>query len=429
MRAPRAHLDVVPPLVLEGAEHPFQARREPEAAAAQGAPDGEGAVERAQARPHEAPRHLVRAHRLQPVPRPEQVLERRGVARGDELDAVAGEGGQACGIDGDQAPRHHEPRLRSQRPPQACDLAQAVVGAVLADAAGVHEREVRLLRRVHELPVAELEELLEPRGGERVLDAAEGRDVDLAPVGGAVEGRGQARLGGRRRAGGDHAEGHPGASWTSRTDLDRPSAGRRARDLVERAPRGLVLEHDAVPDEQVVEPAPREAAQAVCRVGGDGLPGDVERRVQHHRHARAAVRRRGSGNGRAGCPAREQVCSRAVPSWCTVAGMRSRILRTHGEHVRHVRARDDPTAKYSPLRLGQDRGPERPERLAELHLGVDVVLHLRPPRVGEDRAVAQRPRPELHASLVPAHDLAAASSSAASSSGSATRAWAGPAAR
>ncbi len=60
--------------------------------------------------------------------------------------------------------------------------------------------------------------------------------------------------------------------------------------------------------------------------------------------------------------------------------------------------------------LLQDRGGERSEGLPALDLEVEEVLHVRPPRIGQDRAVAEGPRPPFRASLVPADDLAAGES-------------------
>src|SRR6266699_2223603 len=50
---------------------------------------------------------------------------------------------------------------------------------------------------------------------------------------------------------------------------------------------------------------------------------------------------------------------------------------------------------------------ERPERLPHFHHGVDAVAHLRVAGVGEDAAVAERSRPELHAAAIPRHHPAA----------------------
>src|SRR5438093_962743 len=52
-------------------------------------------------------------------------------------------------------------------------------------------------------------------------------------------------------------------------------------------------------------------------------------------------------------------------------------------------------------RLSQDRWSKRTERLAMLDSSIEDVLHVRPSRVDDDRAVAERPRPELHPPLEP----------------------------
>src|SRR5206468_12868907 len=52
-------------------------------------------------------------------------------------------------------------------------------------------------------------------------------------------------------------------------------------------------------------------------------------------------------------------------------------------------------------------GRERPEALAVLDLEVHHRLHLRTARVADDRAAAERPRPELHPPLAEADDVLA----------------------
>ena len=84
------------------------------------------------------------------------------------------------------------------------------------------------------------------------------------------------------------------------------------------------------------------------------------------------------------------VCSRAVPSTWTTAGILSRhcgdFLGALGKHDRR----------------------ERPERLAVFNPAVEMILHLRLAGISEDAAIAQRPRPELRAALKAADDMALA---------------------
>ena len=80
----------------------------------------------------------------------------------------------------------------------------------------------------------------------------------------------------------------------------------------------------------------------------------------------------------------------------------------HGDDQRHEARR------VLPPRVGQveeprhvldeGRGRERPVRLAELDLGVDHVLHLRAPGIGENAALTQRARAPLEAPPRPADD-------------------------
>src|ERR1043166_1811910 len=53
-----------------------------------------------------------------------------------------------------------------------------------------------------------------------------------------------------------------------------------------------------------------------------------------------------------------------------------------------------------------DAGGKRPEVLAVLDALIEGIAHVRPPWVGEERTVAERARPELHAALKPGDDLA-----------------------
>ena len=71
-------------------------------------------------------------------------------------------------------------------------------------------------------------------------------------------------------------------------------------------------------------------------------------------------------------------------------------------HERHVVVGLEPVGDV----VAQNRRCERAERFAPLDLGVEDVFHVGAPRIGQDRAVAQRPRSPLHAALEPAHDLA-----------------------
>ena len=71
------------------------------------------------------------------------------------------------------------------------------------------------------------------------------------------------------------------------------------------------------------------------------------------------------------------------------------------QHVRTVAVELEPVGDV----LAQHRRRERPERFAELDLQVHHRLHLRRPRVAEDRPSPERARPELHAALQQPDDL------------------------
>src|ERR1051325_10987497 len=64
----------------------------------------------------------------------------------------------------------------------------------------------------------------------------------------------------------------------------------------------------------------------------------------------------------------------------------------------------DSTRKVLSCRIFQDRRGKRAELLAELDLGIDDLAHVCAARVGQDAAVAKRPRAPLHRSLEPPDD-------------------------
>jgi hypothetical protein len=66
---------------------------------------------------------------------------------------------------------------------------------------------------------------------------------------------------------------------------------------------------------------------------------------------------------------------------------------------------DGVKSKYSDARSAADGRRERPEALAQLDDPVEPLLDVGDERIGEDRAVAERPRPVLHPALEPRDDL------------------------
>ena len=94
-----------------------------------------------------------------------------------------------------------------------------------------------------------------------------------------------------------------------------------------------------------------------------------------------------------------------MPQSALVSGRRRQPLRRlhvgDQQHVGAVAVELEPLVDV----LAQHRRRERPERLAELDLQVHHRLHLRRPRVADDRAAAERARAELHPALKQADDL------------------------
>ena len=101
-------------------------------------------------------------------------------------------------------------------------------------------------------------------------------------------------------------------------------------------------------------------------------------------------------------------CTRAVPSWCTMAGIWSRRSGLDARRKQHELVARRVLADLEPLvgMLGHHARRKRAKILAVLDLLIEDVAHLRPARIGEQRAVAERARAELHAALKPGDDLA-----------------------
>ena len=91
-------------------------------------------------------------------------------------------------------------------------------------------------------------------------------------------------------------------------------------------------------------------------------------------------------------------------TWLT-AGISSRLSVARLVDQHHERRR---VVLLEPLarRLREERRRERAEGLAVLDARVEDVLHVVPARIGDDRAVAERARAELHPPLEPADDVA-----------------------
>src|SRR5437667_12298426 len=55
--------------------------------------------------------------------------------------------------------------------------------------------------------------------------------------------------------------------------------------------------------------------------------------------------------------------------------------------------------------FAQYRRSERPKRFSSLDFAVENVLHIRSPRIAQDRTVAESAWPPFHAPLQPSYDL------------------------
>src|SRR5256886_577382 len=174
-----------------------------------------------------------------------------------------------------------------------------------------------------------------------------------------------------------------GSTGESRSGLARPAADER------------ILE------EQVLDPRPEERVERLARRVDDGLSLDVEARVQHH------LPPRGLADG-----LQQGVKFRIVPGGHRLhaggavdvgdggQGMPELRAHVHGhDHERQLGSGRhlEPAIHF----LEPDGGSEQAERLAHLHHGVDAIPHVGVARVGEDAAVSEGARPELHAAAIP----------------------------
>ena len=74
-------------------------------------------------------------------------------------------------------------------------------------------------------------------------------------------------------------------------------------------------------------------------------------------------------------------------------------------HLNHERIRIG-LIKVVASRLLQDRRRKRPELLAMLDAGIQDVLHIGAARIGDNAAIAKRPRSPFHPALKPAQHVA-----------------------
>lgn len=206
------------------------------------------------------------------------------------------------------------------------------------------------------------------------------------------------------------------------------AGGRRSVGLVDggrAGPLGLLrAQQEAVLEHQNVEVGGGEAAVGVLGGGNDRLAAHVERGDDEHRAALAPVE-----GGEDPVEGRSLVRVDGLEARRVVElghrrdlrpdlrdDLRDRRARWHRIHRRppilsdrgdegHVRRG---AVELEPLGrvLCEHRGREGPEPFAHLHLRVQGALGVGIVGVGEDRAAAQRPRPELHAALQHGQDAA-----------------------
>ena len=210
--------------------------------------------------------------------------------------------------------------------------------------------------------------------------------------------------------------------------LSRARTGRVPLRLLERCRVLLLFHQHVVTDHQAVDVGGGEARVRLLGRADDRLAAHVEAGVHHERAARAFVEalqepvvdavafvdgldsRRvvDVGDGGELRPWNREPYPKVgivQPDLLLVAQLAAPLLadRRHGEHVRAVLVGfhlEDLVRVVT-----EDGRRERSERLPELHLEVQGLLHLGGAGVTEDAAGTERPRPELHAALEPADDV------------------------
>src|SRR6266540_2780744 len=161
--------------------------------------------------------------------------------------------------------------------------------------------------------------------------------------------------------------------------------------------------HDVVADHEHVHLRLQKGLDRLLRRHHDRLV-LVEGRVEHDRHARQAVEL----GDQAVVARRDTLLDRLQPAGVVdvvdggnlAALLCARLVDE--DHERRAVVLLVPLARL----IGEYRRRERTKPLAVLDPRVEDVLHVGPARVGDDRAVAERARSELHPPLEPADDVA-----------------------
>src|ERR1700674_1584806 len=190
-----------------------------------------------------------------------------------------------------------------------------------------------------------------------------------------------------------HSPPKPAPTMTTRGAADAPFSGMGGVYAAPAARPSRLFRDQPVLDRHGVEAGGVEHLERVIDRVQNRLAHDVEAGVEEQRHAGELVE-----FFQERTKARVRFLSHALqPAGAIGVHYRRHegaLLLAKAQRALHVRRGLVVIEPVRPV-LGEDRRGERPERLAQLHLGVYLILGVWRGRGGEDRAVAERARPEL----------------------------------
>src|SRR5262245_4116756 len=158
-----------------------------------------------------------------------------------------------------------------------------------------------------------------------------------------------------------------------------------------------------------VQPASDERAERLSRRVDDRFTFEIERRIQHHRHAGRLTE---CLDQLVICGAQMVVHGLQPSSTVDMGNCRHEVLLAfvHIHDVQHEASRivlrrvSQVEVLFCPF--GENRRGKRTERLTELDLDVDDVLHVRASRISENTSTPERARSPFEPTVEPADDFA-----------------------
>src|SRR3989442_8843398 len=163
-----------------------------------------------------------------------------------------------------------------------------------------------------------------------------------------------------------------------------------------------------LPKHQEIHPTSGKCMKRLLSSIHNGFPFQVKRGIEHHRHSCSLSK----GLDQPVVFRAQLFLNRLEPPRAihvSDGGDYVPFVFSHVDYIEHETGRIVPgrfrqhEVFLRPLR--QNRRSKGAERLAELDLDVDEILHVSPPRISQDTPMPQRSRPPLKPSLKPPDDL------------------------